>query len=159
MKQAFYRGTARARKQYPDTLLNQLKSARKERILNKTKERAREIRGEVTRSLLKKLRGGPPAHVLSKMSPRQRFLDKVARHPSEVGFTAIAKRKLKRGLKNPDAWLVEESLDKKEVLDAIAREIRQENRLKRGIKGAWDQDDSEFIVEKQDFTQDDHTQV
>lgn len=131
MQAAFDRGDARAKTSYPQPLLDQLKSARKERILNKTKERLRESRGEITPSLLKKLRKGPPASVLSKMSPMQRFLDKVARSPSEVGFVAVAKRKLKRGMRNPKAYVVENSPEKKAELDTVAREIRQGNLAKR----------------------------
>lgn len=131
MQAAFDRGAARAKTPYPQPLLDQLKAARKERILNKTKERLRESRGEITTSLLKKLRKGPPASILSKMTPTQRLLDKIARSPSEVGFVAIAKRKLKRGIKDPKAWLVEESREKKVELDKISRSIREENYRRR----------------------------
>jgi hypothetical protein len=106
---SFTLGTHRSQTPFPQTLLTQLKQARKALIENKTKERARELRGEMTRSLIKRLRKGPPAHILAQMTPRQRRLDKIARHPSEVGFTAIAKRELKRGFRNPKAWLAEES--------------------------------------------------
>ncbi|EKM79492.1 hypothetical protein AGABI1DRAFT_74569 [Agaricus bisporus var. burnettii JB137-S8] len=128
---AYDRGNLRAQTPFPQSLLTQLKQARRERILNKTKERLRELRGEQTPSLLKKLRQGPPARILKNMSSRQRYLDKVARHPSEVGMVARAKRELRRGMKNTKAYLVEDSLDKKKELDAIAEEIRRGN-LKRG---------------------------
>ncbi|KAF7768248.1 hypothetical protein Agabi119p4_7491 [Agaricus bisporus var. burnettii] len=129
---AYDRGNLRAQTPFPQSLLTQLKQARRERILNKTKERLRELRGEQTPSLLKKLRQGPPARILKNMSSRQRYLDKVARHPSEVGMVARAKRELRRGMKNAKAYLVEDSLDKKKELDAIAEEIRRGN-LKRGV--------------------------
>ncbi len=131
MQAAFDRGNARAKTPYPQALLDQLKAARTERILNKTRERLRESRGEMTVSLLKRLRKGPPAHILSKMTPTQRLLDKVARSPSEVGFVAIAKRKLGRKIKDPRAAAVEGSPRKKRVLDAATLDIRGENKLRR----------------------------
>lgn len=128
---AYERGHQRAQTPFPKSLIYQLKQARRERILNKTKERLRELRGEQIPSLLKKLRQGPPAWVLKNMSSRQRYLDKVARSPSEVGMVARAKRELGRGMKNPTAYLVEDSLEKKEELDVVAREIRRGN-VERG---------------------------
>jgi hypothetical protein len=65
------------------------------------------------------------------MSERQKALDKAARSLSEVGFSAIAKRKFRARLKNPDAWQAEESPAKKEELDREARRIRQENLRRR----------------------------
>ncbi|KAF5347734.1 hypothetical protein D9756_010233 [Leucocoprinus leucothites] len=131
ISKAYDRANERAKTPFPQALLKQLKEARRERIRNKTKERVREIRGETTRSLGRRLRQRPPAHVLNQMTPEQRRLDEFARHPSEVGYTAIAKQRLGRGFKNPDAWMVEESREKKAELDAIAEAIRQQNKLKR----------------------------
>lgn len=131
MQATFDRGALRAKTPFPQSLLDQLKTARTERVLNKTRERRRELRGEITPSLLKKLRKGPPAHILSRMSPTRRLLDKVARSPSEVGFVAIAKKKLGRKMKNPLAALVEESPEKKIELDTIAQGIHNRNRLRR----------------------------
>ncbi|KXN84901.1 hypothetical protein AN958_11927 [Leucoagaricus sp. SymC.cos] len=142
MQEHFDRGTARARTPFSPELLDQLKTARKERVLNKTRERNRELRGEMTRSLLKRLRKGPPAHILHRMSPRDRYWDQIARHPSEVGFTAMVKRKLGYGFKNPDAWIVEESRDKKAALDAISAQILEQNRMNRRSMDARLQDDS-----------------
>ena len=88
------------------------------------------MRGEMTGSLCRRLRQGPPAHVLSRMSPEQRRLDQFARHPSEVGYTALAKIRLGRGLRNPDAWAVEESRGKEAELDVIAAVIRRQNESK-----------------------------
>lgn len=133
ISQAYERGTRRAKTPFPQALLDQMKEARRERIRNKTKERAREIRGEMTRSLCTRLRKGPPAHVLSRMSPEQRRLDQFARHPSEVGYTALAKQRLGRGLVNPDAWVVEESRGKEAELDSIAAVIRCQNESKRAL--------------------------
>jgi len=131
ISQAYERGTRRAQTPFPQALLDQMKEARRERIRNKTKERAREIRGEMTRSLCRRLRQGPPAHVLSHMSPEQRRLDQFARHPSEVGCTALAKVRLGRRLRNPEAWAVEESRGKEAELDVIAAAIRRQNESKR----------------------------
>lgn len=115
-----------------------MKEARRERIRNKTKERAREIRGEMTRSLCRRLRQGPPAHVLSHMSPEQQRLDQFARHPSEVGYTALAKLRLGRGLRNPEAWAVEESRGKEAELDEIAAAIRRQNESKRASEDLFE---------------------
>ncbi|KAF9442116.1 hypothetical protein P691DRAFT_739227 [Macrolepiota fuliginosa MF-IS2] len=141
MQTAFDSGTARARTPYPQPLLDQLKAARKERVLNKTKEHLRELRGEITPSLLRKLRKGPPASVLSKMTTRQRLLDKIARNPSEVGFVAIVKQRLGRGMRNPKARFVEDSCRKRLKLDKIAQDIRKDNARKRLGTGTDDSRD------------------
>lgn len=131
ISQAYERGIRRAQTPFPQALLDQMKAARRERIRNKTHERAREMRGEMTRSLCRRLRQGPPAHVLGGMSAEQRRLDQFARHPSEVGYTALAKLRLGRRLGNADGWAVEESRGKEGELDEIAAAIRRQNESKR----------------------------
>ena len=45
-----------------------LSAARKYKIENKTRGRERERKGVITRKTLERARGGPPAHLLTKLS-------------------------------------------------------------------------------------------
>ena len=114
---------------YPPEMLAAIKQARREKVHNKTKELQREARGEIINRTIFRARTGPPAHILSKMTPSQRHLDNVSRsNVSEVGYVGMAKRKLGWKLRNPDAWKVENGKEEnREYLDAMAVEIRQEN--------------------------------
>ncbi|KAI0667748.1 hypothetical protein C8Q78DRAFT_320913 [Trametes maxima] len=117
---------------YPPELLEQIKAARREKIANKTRERERERRGEMTRRLLRRMRQSPPAHRLVQMSPRRRRMDAIARGASEVGYVGKVKRALGFKLRDPDAWQVE--LGKPEnraMLDRMAEEIEKENVRRR----------------------------
>ncbi|TCD70884.1 hypothetical protein EIP91_001192 [Steccherinum ochraceum] len=122
-------GIRRRDSPYPPEMLEAIKQARREKVANKTKELQREARGEVLRRTVFRARAGPPAHILSKMTPLQKRMDKVSRSSvSEVGYVGMVKRKLGWKLKNPNAWKVE--IGKKEDtarMDALAAEIRQEN--------------------------------
>ena len=51
-----------------------------------------------------------------------------------MGYTALAKQRLGRGLVNPDAWIVEESRGKEAELDSIAAVIRRQNESKRALE-------------------------
>jgi hypothetical protein len=91
---------ARARSPYSPELIAMIKEARREKIRNKTRERERERRGEILPSTIRRMNKGPPAHVLSKMTPDQRRRDRILRGPGEAGYTGQVKRqagmKLKR---------------------------------------------------------------
>jgi len=66
------------------------------------------------------------------MTAEERRIDKLARHVSEVGSVAMAKRKLGYKLKDPNAWKKEMgSPEDKERLDRMAKEIRLENERRR----------------------------
>ncbi|THH28267.1 hypothetical protein EUX98_g5923 [Antrodiella citrinella] len=118
---------------YPPEMLAQIKQARREKIANKTREYQREARGEILRRTIRRANKGPPAHVLAKMTPLQKHLDKVSRSSvSEVGYVGWAKRKLGWKLRNPDAWKVEIGKEEnQEYLARMAGEIRQENERRR----------------------------
>ncbi|KAJ8468891.1 hypothetical protein ONZ51_g9350 [Trametes cubensis] len=94
---------------YPPEMLEQIRAARREKIANKTRERERERRGEMTNRLLKRMRQRPPAHRLSQMSPKARRMDIIARGGQ-------------RG--RPE---------NKETLDQLAEEIEEENRRRRHV--------------------------
>ena len=67
---------------YPPEMLAAIKEARREKIRNKTREREREARGEMTTRLARAMRQRPPPHVIARMSPRERRLDAIARGAS-----------------------------------------------------------------------------
>lgn len=117
---------------YPAEMLAAIKEARREKIRNKTRERERWRRGEVTNRLRKLMNKGPPAHVLSRMTEEQRRMDRIARSPSEVGYVAQVKRQLGHKLRDDETWRVE--LGKPEnrgTLDRIGEEIERENARRR----------------------------
>jgi hypothetical protein len=123
---------ARLRSSFPPEMLAAIKQARRDKILNKTRQLERERRGEILPSTIHRRNKGPPAHILSKMTPEQRKLDKIARHVSEVGYVAMAKMKLGHKLKTPDAWRRE--IGKPEDmtrLDRMLEEVNLENERRR----------------------------
>jgi len=93
--------------------------ARKEKIRNKTRERERARRGIWNERILRRIRKGPPAHVMSEMTERIAHRDKIARYPSEVGYVAQIKRSLGMKLKHAPRW------------DPEAGKPRHQGRLKR----------------------------
>lgn len=90
---------ARAQSPYPPELIAMIKEARREKIRNKTRERERERRGEILPSTIRRMNKGPPAHVLSKMTPEQRRRDRILRGPGEAGYTGKVKRQAGMKLK------------------------------------------------------------
>ncbi|RDB25846.1 hypothetical protein Hypma_006712 [Hypsizygus marmoreus] len=128
INETFARNTARQNMKYTPEMLATIKAARKEKVANKTRELNQERRGEILRRTILRSNKGPPAHVLAKMTPEQRMMDKVARSVSEVGYVAQVKRKLGFKLRSPDAWKVENgSSENKEWLDQMSRDIMEEN--------------------------------
>ncbi|KAI9058128.1 hypothetical protein FKP32DRAFT_1581897 [Trametes sanguinea] len=122
----------RANTPYPPELLEQIKAARREKVANKTREREREQRGEMTNRLLKQMRQTPPAHRLAKMSARERRMDAIARGASEVGYVAKVKLALGFKLRNPDAWKAEAGQpENTEMVVRMVRGIRKENARRR----------------------------
>jgi hypothetical protein len=89
---------ARVSGDVPQTLLDQIKDARRDRIANKTKERERERRGEILPITEKRARQRPPFHTLLRMSEQAKEEDKAMRQSiSEVGY--IGELKVKNGWK------------------------------------------------------------
>ncbi|KAF8578492.1 hypothetical protein K439DRAFT_1528793 [Ramaria rubella] len=126
---------ARARTPYSPALIQMAKQARREKIRNKTHERERERGGAILRSTILRMRKGPPAHVLSKMTPAQRERDRILRGPSEAGYTGMIKRAAGVKLKNDRYWRLEDGEPHMRAeLDRVEREIR-ESQARRRAKG------------------------
>lgn len=115
----------------PQLLLRGLE-ARKRKIRYKTRLYARERAGEVFPSTLARMRQGPPAHVLAKMTREERRADRIVRSPSEAGYTAAVKIKMGRKLKGEEQWKLEdERKDGWEGLERLEEEVRKENMRRR----------------------------
>lgn len=78
--------------------------ARREKVRNKTKERERAERGYYNTRTLKRMRQGPPAHVLDRLTPAEIHKDSVVRSPSQVGYVAQVKRSKGMKLKRSPPW-------------------------------------------------------
>jgi hypothetical protein len=117
---------------FPPKMLAAIKQARRDKILNKTRELDRERRGEILPRTIRRRNQSPPAHILAKMTEEEKRIDKLARSVSEVGPAAMAKRKLGHKLRDPDAWKREMGRpENKKRLDRMAEEIRLENERRR----------------------------
>lgn len=128
VSRAFERERARLNAPYPPEMLEAIKEARREKIRNKTHEGERERRGEMTNRLSKRMRQGPPAHILALMMERQKHMDHVARGASEVGYVGRVKRKLGFGLRDGEVGKAELGrLENKGALDKVAEDIAREN--------------------------------
>lgn len=124
----------RLRSGFSVELLEQLKNARRDKVVNKTREKTRERKGEILRSTFLRRRQLPPAHILSNMTPSQKKLYKIARGSlSEVGYVGAVKKKL--GWKLKDSWLGERlevgEVEKRPWLDLMGRSIERENERRR----------------------------
>ena len=128
IEETFKRDQERANRPFPPELLDQIIEARRTKIRNKTLEKERERRGEILKSTLRRQRKGPPAHILAKMSPERRRMDKVARSVSEVGYVALVKRRLGMRLKDPDAGLELGEEKNRPLLTHAASMLNKENR-------------------------------
>lgn len=89
------RDSARARSAYTPEMLKTIKAARLFKIENKTREREREGRGEMTKRVIQRMRQGPPAHILAKMSKEEKRLDRIAREVSWGGYSGKVKRRMR----------------------------------------------------------------
>ncbi|KAF5313229.1 hypothetical protein D9619_003580 [Psilocybe cf. subviscida] len=116
---------------YTRELIERVIEARRQRIRFHTEMKDRERRGEVTKGSSRRQNQGPPAHILRTMSPKQRRLDKVSRSLSEVGYTALVKRKLGFKLKDPDAGLELGEKRNQPLLDEAAELIHAENKRRQ----------------------------
>jgi len=130
---------------FPEALLDQVREARRNKIVNKTKELQRERRGEVVTRTLKRRRKGLPAHVWDKLSDKERRAQLIMqRSASEVGYVGMLKKERGRKLKEPTdkvegkTWSVEEgrwiSKEDDESLEAALREIQKENSRRRAMR-------------------------
>ncbi|KAK7471031.1 hypothetical protein VKT23_002446 [Stygiomarasmius scandens] len=130
---------------FPEALLDQVREARRNKIVNKTKELQRERRGEVITRTLKRRRKGLPAHVWDKLSDKERRAQLIIqRSASEVGYVGMLKKERGWKLKEPTdkvegkSWSVEEgrwiSKEDDETLEAALREIQKENSRRRAMR-------------------------
>jgi hypothetical protein len=117
----------RANTAFPPEMVEAIFEARREKIRNKTREKERERRGELTLSAIRRQSKGPPAHILAKMTPARRKMDKVARSLSEVGYVGLVKRRLGRKLKDPEAGLELGEKENRALLDRASEHIRRVN--------------------------------
>ncbi|RPD62662.1 hypothetical protein L226DRAFT_458933 [Lentinus tigrinus ALCF2SS1-7] len=132
ISRSFEREKARLQTPYPPEMLEAIKEARREKIRNKTREGERERRGEMTNRLMKRMRQGPPPHVLAMMTDEQRRMDRIARGASEVGYVGQVKRRLGFRLKDGEAGKVEMGQpENREALDRLAEQIALENERRR----------------------------
>jgi len=130
---AFGRDTARASRPTPPSLLRQLKAARREKIANKTRERERQMRGEVLSATRHRSRLGFPAHVLALWSPKARKANLLARRSlSKVGYVGQVKRALGYKIPPEDAQVDDAT---RERLDNLAEKIRRRNQSRRDRGG------------------------
>ena len=130
--ETFKRDTERSLMTYSPEMLAAIKRARHEKVVNKTGERERERRGEVLRQTIRRRNKGPPAHVLARMTPEEKHMDKVVRSVSEVGYVGQVKRRLGFRLRDPEGWKVEMGRrGDKERLDEMAGMVERENERRR----------------------------
>ncbi|KAF8886728.1 hypothetical protein BD779DRAFT_1441452 [Infundibulicybe gibba] len=126
------RDEERSQLAYPPKLLASIRAAQREKVVNKTRERERERRGEILTWTIQRQRRAPPSHILQRMSEAQRKMDKVVRSVSEVGYVAQVKRKLGFRLRDKEAWKKEigpvEDLEK---MEEALESIRMENARRR----------------------------
>lgn len=155
---AVAKGTARQTMPIPQSLLRQLNEVKREKIANKTRERARERAGEILPVTVRRALKGPPAHILSRMTEEEKEEDKLMRRSiTQVGYIGMLKArygwKLRqgrfRGLKGKQereqmeregkTWSVEDGewvgVIESKQLDAQLDLFRRENERRRREAG------------------------
>ena len=119
---SFMLDTERASSKFSEELLGRIKAARRNRISNKTRERERERGGEVVMATLRRMRQGPPAHVLATMSEKEKRRDKIMREVGAGGYSKWVKT---------GAWGVADEGKDREMLETLERKLREYNLQKR----------------------------
>jgi hypothetical protein len=127
LQRSFERDEARARSVFSPEMIDMVKRARRHKVENKTRERARERRGEVLTRTLKRMRKRPPPHRAIKMTADQLRDDAVMREASQGGYSGRVKARL-LGKEWDEAaeeggWTLEQ--------DKLIEEIRAENERRR----------------------------
>lgn len=79
LQRSFELDDARLKSKYTPHLLAHIKQARRNKIVNKTRERQRERAGEVLKSTLRRRRKGVPAHIWAKMTDKDKLRDRLRR--------------------------------------------------------------------------------
>ncbi|KAF8334247.1 uncharacterized protein EI90DRAFT_2970660 [Cantharellus anzutake] len=124
LQASFELDTERASSKFSPELLERIKDARRNLINNKTRERERERRGEVLMATLRRMRQGPPPHVLTRMSEKDKREDKILREVGAGGYSKWVQS---------GVW-GEGDLGKErnhEKLDRLEHQIREHNLRKR----------------------------
>ncbi|KAG8880891.1 hypothetical protein FRB98_004695 [Tulasnella sp. 332] len=131
MKQSAQREENRARMKFTPELLEMVKQARHEKIINKTKEKERERQGEVLNKTRARMRQGLPAHLISTVGKKGVERDKFIKSPSEGGYAGMVKRRAGMKIKN-DTSAKEDGVSPVGI--RVGEEIRSENlrRMERG---------------------------
>lgn len=137
--ESFTRDMARLTAPYPRELLLAARRVRQRIVANATRVKQHEPRGLYYPSTLARMRRGPPAHVLAKMTPEQRRLDRIVRGPAEGGYTGAVKHRLGMKLRNPDLWKLEGGRQENQtMLETMENKIRIENERRRGVASGED---------------------
>ncbi|PVG02074.1 hypothetical protein CPB86DRAFT_773049 [Serendipita vermifera] len=97
---SFRREEARATSVFTPEMITLIKEARKYKAVNKSRERNRERRGEITRGISKRMNKRPPAHVQAKMSQEEIALDKIKREVSAGGYSGKIKQQARAARQN-----------------------------------------------------------
>lgn len=130
---AFERENERARLPFPEEVLEAARQARKRKLAYRTERKMRERAGEVLPSTLERRRKAPPAHVLARMSEREKREDAAMRSLSEVGYVGMLKARYGRRMRDEARWkaMEEGEEERRQALDKAEDEIRVENLRRR----------------------------
>ncbi|KAF7301222.1 hypothetical protein MIND_00687000 [Mycena indigotica] len=114
-----------------------LLAARREKIANKTRERARERAGEVLPITLERQRGRPPGHIFSRMTPKQKHRDRVLRGVGEVGYVGMMKQRMNFKLRDGGKGLARENSvdlegERLEAMQGLEKAFKVEQRRRQG---------------------------
>ncbi|KAI0684931.1 hypothetical protein BC835DRAFT_1387032 [Cytidiella melzeri] len=132
LRQTFTADAERLFSSFSPRLIECVAAARREKVLNKIRERQREMKGEVLKRTIERARRGLPAWLLHRMSPKKIKLVSVAKSSiSEVGYIGHAKKTLGWKVKE-DPWRMEDGPeDDQERLSVVETEIKNENQRRR----------------------------
>ncbi|KAJ3722016.1 hypothetical protein C8R42DRAFT_721559 [Lentinula raphanica] len=134
--------TARNLRPFSPVLLEQVRRARQNKIVNKTKERERERRGEILRVTRKRWKKGLTPHLLSTMSEKEKREELIVqRSSSEVGYVGLLKKRKGWKLKDPKMkvegkeWSVEDAewigQEEREAATKALLHIQEANDIRR----------------------------
>ncbi|KDQ21609.1 hypothetical protein BOTBODRAFT_26047 [Botryobasidium botryosum FD-172 SS1] len=114
---------------FPPSLLELTKEARREKVANKTRERARERAGEILKCTIECKRKGPPAHLLAVMSKEDIQRDKILRGSGWGGYVGWLRTgkwgEADEGKEENRAWL-----------EGVEQELERENEMRRKPAGS-----------------------
>lgn len=131
IQESWARDHARLRTPISPELFATLSAARKYKTENKTREKERQRRGVITKKTLERARGGPPAHLLVRMTEERKEVDKIVRLPSEAGYVGAVKRRVGVKLRDDVSWRLEGDAGE----EGVRREKTIEDENERRRKG------------------------